>query len=104
MRRGLTAAFTTWLALIALQTFASSSSTPKRVRELFQDIDSILERALDPTVPAIPDRSRGPEDDAGTTSTGTRAVGTVLPKAASAAGTSTTRPATSVGLNQWRPV
>jgi hypothetical protein len=46
--------FTTWLALIALQALTSASA-PARVKSAFSGLDSFLERALDPTVPAIPD-------------------------------------------------
>ncbi len=59
MKRGLTSAFTTWLALVALQTLATSKSSPKRLASFFEDANSVLERALDPTVPAIPDRRAG---------------------------------------------
>lgn len=46
--------FTTWLALIALQALATKGASG-RVGEFFADIDRLLERALDPTVPAVPD-------------------------------------------------
>jgi len=48
-------AFTTWLTLIAVQALAQRESAG-RVSQLFADVDRLLERALDPTVPAIPDR------------------------------------------------
>lgn len=46
--------FTTWLGLIALQALVSRGGSG-RVAEFFTDVNNILERALDPTVPAIPD-------------------------------------------------
>lgn len=46
--------FVTWLGLIALQTLVTEGSS-SRLGKLFSDLDSVLERALDPTVPAIPD-------------------------------------------------
>ena len=56
MGRGtLRGAFTAWLSLIALHTIATSGGG--RISEAFSDVTSILERVLDPTVPAIPDRS-----------------------------------------------
>lgn len=48
------ALFTTWLALIALQALGTKGAGG-RVGEFFADADRLLERALDPTVPAIPD-------------------------------------------------
>jgi hypothetical protein len=46
--------FTTWLALIALQALSGSGASG-RVAEAFRDVNSLIERALDPAVPAIPD-------------------------------------------------
>lgn len=54
MRGALAAAFSTWLALVALQAVATRGSAG-RISELAGDIDAIVERVLDPTVPAIPD-------------------------------------------------
>ena len=54
MRSTLTWMFTTWLALIALQAMTSKSA-PKRVSSAFSDVNQLVERLLDPTVPAIPD-------------------------------------------------
>lgn len=48
--------FTTWLSLIALQALTSPGA-PARVSQAFAGANHLLERALDPTVPAIPDRS-----------------------------------------------
>ena len=95
MKRGLTAAFTTWLALVALQTFATSKSSPARVAGLFQDLNSIVERALDPSVPAIPDRREGAEnaDPPAKTKTTTK-TRTTTPSAAR----------TPLGVATWRPV
>lgn len=47
-------AVTAWLALIALQAVASSGSG--RVASFFSDVDKLVQRALSPTVAAIPDR------------------------------------------------
>ena len=48
--------FTTWLALIALQTLSTQGASG-RVSSLFADVNSLVQRALDPNVPAIPDRT-----------------------------------------------
>lgn len=72
MKRGLAGAFTTWLALVALQTLATSKSAPSRIRELFQDANAVIERVLDPTVPAIPDRREGAAPTTDTTKTKTK--------------------------------
>ena len=50
--------FTTWLALIALQTLTTQGASG-RIGSLFGDVNSLVQRALDPTVPAIPDRRTG---------------------------------------------
>lgn len=50
--------FTTWLALIALQALTTPSA-PARVRSALSGADQFLKRALDPTVPAIPDLRKG---------------------------------------------
>lgn len=75
-------AFSTWLSLIALQAVGSRGGAG-RISQAFADVDRLLERALDPTVPAIPDlragaaatggppRSVGPLHGAGTTTTTT---------------------------------
>ena len=46
--------FTTWLGLIALQAVVSRAGSG-RIGSLFADANNVLNRALDPTVPAIPD-------------------------------------------------
>jgi hypothetical protein len=46
-----------WLALIALQTITTSGSG--RVADALSGIDGLVKRALDPGVPAIPDRRDG---------------------------------------------
>ena len=56
MRSTLTWVLSTWLTLIALEVFATSPSAPGRIKSLFSDLDTFLEAALDPTVPAIRDR------------------------------------------------
>lgn len=48
----------TVLGLIALQAVASRGGSG-RVVELFQDVNGILQHALDPSVPAIPDLRNG---------------------------------------------
>lgn len=48
-----------WLGLIALQTIASSGGSG-RITSFFTDVDRLVKRALDPTVPAIPDRRAKP--------------------------------------------
>ncbi len=77
MKTTLTWAFTTWLALVALQALTTKSA-PGRIGEFFADVDAFLERALDPTVPAIPDLRSGGEQatdaKAKTTTTTTTAI------------------------------
>jgi hypothetical protein len=46
--------FGAWLGLIALQALTSPSA-PARVSAAFSGATAVLNRALDPTVPAIPD-------------------------------------------------
>lgn len=58
MKSTLSWAFTTWLALVALQALTSKSASG-RVAQALGDVDRLLERALDPTVPAIPDLRDG---------------------------------------------
>lgn len=48
-------AVTAWLTLIALQTIGTAGGSG-RVASFFADADSLVKRALDPNVPAIPDR------------------------------------------------
>jgi hypothetical protein len=55
VKSGLSWAFTTWLALIALQAVATRGGSG-RIAQAFTDVDQLLTRALDPNVPAIPDR------------------------------------------------
>jgi hypothetical protein len=50
--------FTTWLGLIALQTLTTKGASG-RVASAFTDLNSVLDRILDPTIPAIPDRRPG---------------------------------------------
>lgn len=54
----MTWAFTTWLGLVALQAVVSRGGSG-RISQAFTDLDKLLERVLDPTVPAIPDRRAG---------------------------------------------
>ena len=51
--------FTAWLALIALQAVSTKGGSG-RITELFNDVDALLQRAIDPKVPAIHDRRTGP--------------------------------------------
>jgi hypothetical protein len=51
---GLGWAFSAWLSLIALQALTSPSA-PTRVSGLFSGAQVFVDRALNPTVPAIPD-------------------------------------------------
>lgn len=46
--------FGAWLGLIALQAL-SSPSAPGRVSQLFSGAQQFIDRALNPTVPLIPD-------------------------------------------------
>lgn len=46
--------FGAWLGLIALQALTSPSA-PDRVAQAFSGAQGLIERLLDPTVPAIPD-------------------------------------------------
>lgn len=48
---------TAWLSLIALQAVAKAGSG--RVASFFGDVDHLVQRALSPSVPAIPDRRAG---------------------------------------------
>ena len=81
MKATLTWAFTTWLALVALQALTTRTA-PGRVADLFKDVDRLLERALDPTVPAIPDLRAGASPSSSSSST---------PPASSSATTTTPR-------------
>lgn len=51
-------AFSAWLGLIALQAVSTKGGSG-RISEAFGDVASIVERVLDPDVPAIPDRRDG---------------------------------------------
>lgn len=48
-------AVSAWLALIALQAIGTSGGSG-RIAALFNDVDKLVKRALDPNVPAIRDR------------------------------------------------
>lgn len=71
-------AVSAWLALIVLQTVATGGSG--RVAALFGDVDRLVKRALDPAVPAIPDRGATPTVGPGTPFA-TAPSGAVLPGA-----------------------
>lgn len=51
-------AATAWLALIALQAVSTRGGSG-RIAALLTDVNGLIERALDPNVPAIPDRRTG---------------------------------------------
>ena len=50
-------ALAAWLGLITLQAVASSGSG--RVASAFADVAGLVDRVIDPAVPAIPDRRTG---------------------------------------------
>jgi len=51
---------TAWLGLIVLQAVSQSEKDGRgRVAGLFTDVNKLVKRALDPKVPAIPDRRNG---------------------------------------------
>jgi hypothetical protein len=54
-RGALRGAMTAWLGLIALQAVSTTGGSG-RISALFGDVNRLVERALDPKVPAIPDR------------------------------------------------
>lgn len=65
-------AFTGWLGLIALHALSTKGGSG-RVGELFNDVNSIVERVLDADVAAIPDlRAGASTNGAGGGSAGTR--------------------------------
>lgn len=47
-----------WLGLIALQAVSTAGGSG-RIASAFTDVNALLQRAIDPSVPAIPDRSGG---------------------------------------------
>jgi hypothetical protein len=57
MGHTLRGAVTAWLSLIALQAIVTNGSG--KVAAALTDVDRLISRALDPTVPAIPDRRTG---------------------------------------------
>lgn len=65
---------TAWLGLIALQAVVSKGGSG-RISELMGDVDRLLQRALDPTVPAIPDLRNGERWGSGGTYTGGNTYG-----------------------------
>lgn len=74
MKSTLSWMFTTWLALIALQALTTRTA-PSRVGDMLSDINGLLERALDPNVPAIPDLRAGAAPAASSPSTSTSTTG-----------------------------
>lgn len=60
---------TAWLGLIVLQTVGTTGSG--RVAGAFADANRLLKRALDPSVPAIPDRRDGTSSATPTVAAGT---------------------------------
>lgn len=83
MKSTLTWAFTTWLGLVALQAVVSRGGSG-RISQAFSDLDALLERVLDPTVAAIPDRRAGATTRPVTT---TDTDTTTIPRLPAAAGT-----------------
>lgn len=79
--RALTSALTAALALIALQAVVSRGGSG-RVAQAFSAAQAVIDRALDPTVPAIPDRTATAA--ATTTQTTTFVPGPSLPVSVSA--------------------
>lgn len=71
----------TWLGLIALQAVVSRGGSG-RVAQAFADLDTLLERVLDPTVPAIPDRRAGATSSAvrSAATTTTTTTDTTIPR------------------------
>lgn len=51
-------ALTAWMVLIVLRTVGTAEGSG-RIAGLFTDVDKLVQRALAPDVPAIPDRRRG---------------------------------------------
>jgi hypothetical protein len=60
MARGgaLRGAMTAWLGLIALHAVGTAGGAG-RIAELARDVATFIDRALDPTIPAIPDLRAG---------------------------------------------
>ena len=52
-----------WLGLIALQAVSTTGGSG-RIASAFTDVNDLLKRAIDPSVPAIPDRSSGANSSA----------------------------------------
>jgi hypothetical protein len=66
MARGaLRGALSAWLGLIALHAVVSKGGSG-RIVEALGDVDRLLQRALDPSVPAIPDLRNGETWGSGT--------------------------------------
>lgn len=61
-----------WLGLIVLQTVTTSGSG--RVAALFTDLSGLISRAMDPAVPAIPDRRSGAPSASGGATTNPTSV------------------------------
>lgn len=58
MKHTFRGALTAWMALIVLQTVGTRGGSGK-VASLFTDANTLVTRALSPSVPAIPDRRGG---------------------------------------------
>lgn len=58
MRGGVRGALAAWLGLIALQAVGTAGGSG-RISSFFGDVNTLIERALNPNVPAIPDRRAG---------------------------------------------
>lgn len=71
MARGgaLRGAMSAWLGLIALHALSTAGGS-NRVTELAGDVATFIDRALDPTIPAIPDLRAGETWGGGTAAAG----------------------------------
>lgn len=82
-RHALRGAVTAWMALIVLRTVGTAGGSG-RLASFFGDVDRLVQHALSPDVPAIPDR-RGGSGSAGTSSYITPAQSAAAVKAANGA-------------------
>jgi hypothetical protein len=77
-RHALRGAVSAWLGLILLRTIGENGSGP--IADLLADLDAMVQRALDPAVPAIPDRRTSAEGTAVVTPGGTPTGGHIDPQ------------------------
>jgi hypothetical protein len=78
-RHAFRGALTAWMTLIVLQTVSTAGGSGK-VAGLFDDVNNLVKRALDPAVPAIPDRRTGSQGTAVVTPGGTPTGGHIDPQ------------------------